>query len=103
MIPGIPKTIGGTEYIVPPVSLGTLEVYGDAIHEFEKGTLGLAGFKVVTDVVFAALKRNYPDITREFIKDNIGLEDAGDYFTAVMDVSGMKRKALEAGKATAGQ
>jgi hypothetical protein len=103
MIPGIPKMIGGIEHIVPPLSLGGLEFYGEAIEAFQEGKTGLAGFSVVTDVVFAALKRNYPDVTRDFVKEGIGLEDAGDFLIAVMDVSGINRKALEAGKATAGQ
>jgi hypothetical protein len=103
MILGIPMPIGGVEYIVPPLSLGSLEEYGDAIDDFQSGNLGLKGFSIVIDVVLAALKRNYPDMTRDMVKNGIDLAEAGDFFANVMDVSGLRRKALEAGKATAGQ
>lgn len=103
MILGIPMTIGTTEYVVPPLSLGSLEEYGEAIDDFQSGKLGLKGFSIVIDVVLAALKRNYPDMTRDVVKNGIDLAEAGDFFANVMDISGLRRKALEAGKATAGQ
>ncbi|ENT1749659.1 hypothetical protein CAA71_002200, partial [Neisseria gonorrhoeae] len=44
----------------------------------------------------AALKRNYPDLTREEAADLIDIGNMNEVFAAVMDVSGLKRREQEA-------
>lgn len=95
MIPGIRMTLGGTEYIVPPLSLGAVELLSERLDSF---TGKLADAPVVVDALFAALKRNYPDITRPQVAELVDVGSMLDVIEAVMDVGGMKRKGLEAGE-----
>lgn len=83
--------LGGADYIVPPLNLGALELYEERIEEFQRGTEGLAGLSIVVDVTLAALKRNYPNITREMVASGIDLADAASVFRSVMEISGITR------------
>ena len=98
MIPGIKIDLSGTAYTVPPLSLGSLEVLQERLTAF-RGSL--ADAPLVIDALHQALLRNYPDLTRAEVASKVGLESFTDVFEAVMDVSGMKRKALEAAAAAA--
>ena len=98
MIPGIRINLSGTEYTVPPLSLGAIEVLQDRLVSF-KGTL--ADASTVIDALTDSLQRNYPDVTREKVAKIVGLENYEEVFEAVMDVSGLRRKAIEAAKAAA--
>lgn len=91
---GIKKEIGGVEYIIPPISLGTLEQMQERITQVTDST-DASSVSTVIDATHASLKRNYPDITREHVADIIDVENMMDIYEAVMDVSGLKRKALE--------
>lgn len=95
MLKGIPMTLGdGTEYTIPPLTLGALEDNQEAIANVGQD-LSPATVKVMIDIAHAALRRNYPDMTREVVRDLIDVENMGDVFLAVMDVSGLRRKSLE--------
>lgn len=94
-IPGIPLTLGdGETYVIAPLTLGALEDYGDALNNV--GELDKASIGTMIDVALASLKRNYPAITREQVRDLIDVGIMGDVFEACMDVSGLRRKELEA-------
>lgn len=95
-VKGIPVSIGGVIRVVPPLSLGALEQLHEPISKFKADVADMGSITVVVDATFAALKRNYPDITRDEVADGIGLENMTDVFEAVTDVSGLKRKAIEA-------
>lgn len=49
----------------------------------------------VTAVVHAALERNYPHITREFIEEYVDLRNVGDVTLVVMGLSGFTKEAAE--------
>lgn len=101
MIPGKEVKIGGAAYIMPPLTLGMLEVYQDRIDAFQSGaSTNSASWTTVIDCVHAALKRNYPDLPRTVITDNVEMRHIGEIFEALMSVSGVE---AEPGKATAGQ
>jgi hypothetical protein len=100
MVRGIPLILGdGKEYIVAPLTLGALEDYGDALNNI--GSLDRASVATTIDVTLASLKRNYPDITREQVRELIDVENMDKVFQACMDVSGLMRKSLEAAQADA--
>jgi len=101
-VKGIPKDLGGTTYVVPPLSLGALEQLQERITAFTGDISDGTQAPIVVDTAWAALKRNYPDISRETVADIIGLENMVEVFEAVMDISGMKRKAYEAMSAGSG-
>lgn len=94
MIPGIPMTLGdGKEYVIPPLTLGALEDLQDRIDKV--AGVDSASIGTMIDVGLAALKRNYPDITREDVRQLMDLENMEEVFTSALDASGLKRRALE--------
>lgn len=95
-IKGIKLELGGTTYVVPPLPLGSMEAMEERIQNFTGG-LDRGSLSTVIDCLHAALKRNYPDITREMVADELlDVSNFGEVMQAVMDVSGMRRKSLEA-------
>lgn len=102
MIKGIPFELLGTTYIIPPLNLSALEAMQDKLEAFEGGTDGKS-ITTVIDATLSALKRNYPEMTRDQVADMLDVGNMQDVMQAVMDVSGLKRKALEAGEAKPGE
>lgn len=99
-IKGIEFTFGEEKLVIPPISLGALEQLQERIGKFSGDALDAGQVATVVDATFAALKRNYPEITRERVGDLIDVENMAEVFSCVMDVSGLKRKAAEAGEPT---
>lgn len=94
-IPGIPLILDGVEYIVPPLPLGFLELHGDQLSG-DLSRLNSATVKLVVDAVHASLRRNYPELAREVVRDALDVGNFSEAMEAVMDVSGLKRRGLEA-------
>jgi hypothetical protein len=99
-VPGIKLTLGGKELIVPPLSLGAVEDMQDRLSAY-KGVGDKASVATAIDALTASLKRNYPETTREEVRELIGLENMQDVMLAVMDVSGLRRQELESGEPAA--
>jgi hypothetical protein len=57
----------------------------------------------VTKVVHAALSRNYPTITIEFVEDAVDLKNVAEVTLAVMGVTGYTQEAAAAPGAPAGE
>lgn len=85
MIPGIELTLGGTKFTVPPLSLGAIERFQDALKSAPTPSL-------VIDVATASLRRNYPDMTREDVAEIVDTENCNAVFAAIMGVSLMLAK-----------
>ena len=91
-IKGIEITFGeGETYIVPPLSLGSVEDLQDRLGSYNAS--GAMDVSLVVDCLTASLKRNYPDMTRERVRDMVGLENMVQVMEAVMNVSGLVKKA----------
>jgi hypothetical protein len=100
-VSGIPITLGdGKEYVIAPLTLGALEDHGDAINQM--GDLTAGSVKTAIDIAHSSLRRNYPDMTREQVRDLIDIANMDRVIEACMDVSGLKRKELEEAQAAAG-
>nr|WP_316642883.1 hypothetical protein [uncultured Roseateles sp.] len=99
MIPGCLHDFGGGRaYILPPLSLGALEL----LHERMKllPTLEVTdpvAVATVIDATHIALCRNYPMITRVEVAELVDVGNMGDVYESLMDISGAKRKAQAAG------
>ena len=93
---GVPVELGGTVYIIPPLSLGALETLESAMAEFQSGKNQV---KNSISIVHAALVRNYPEVTRAEVADLVDMQTAGAVVDAVMCVSGTKKD--EAGNVAA--
>jgi hypothetical protein len=100
VIKGITIELGGVDHIVPPLTLGSLERFQDRLEAFTGG-MDRESINLMADVAYAALLRNYPDLTREAMLEMLDLGNTEDVFQAVMDLSGIKRKAIAAGEAQA--
>ncbi len=95
-VKGLTVSLGGTEYVVPPLSLGALEQFQDSLANFTGDITDKKQIGTIADCAHAALRRNYPALTREEVADMIGLENMMEVMEAVMDISGLKRKSREA-------
>ncbi|WP_025041028.1 hypothetical protein [Nitrosospira briensis] len=102
MINGIKMKLGGAVYIVPPLSLGAIELMQDRISKFQVGA-SLESVGTVIDALHSALARNYPEMTRAKVAEMVDLGDMQEVMEAIMDVGGLKRKALEPGEALPGK
>ena len=94
MVKGVRFEFGnGEELTIPPLSLGAIEVL-----EKEHGTVDTwsPNVDMVCKIAGLSLKRNYPEITDEHIKND--LLDVGnmlEVFNAVLDIGGLMRKKQE--------
>jgi hypothetical protein len=95
MIQGIKMKLGGAVYVVPPLSLGAIELMQERLSSFQAGA-NLEAVSTVIDALHSSLRRNYPDITREQVSEMVDLGSMLEVMEAVMDVSGLRRKAQEA-------
>jgi hypothetical protein len=96
-VPGLANVLPG--YVLPPLSLGALEQLHERIKAVNGDFSSADQIGTVIDAAHAALRRNYPDLTREQVGDLVGLENMAEVFDACMDVSGLKRKAADAAAA----
>ena len=82
---GNPLKINGQVWIFAPLSLGAAEQLMPKIQNFNP-----SDFALVADVAFKSLKRNYPDITREYVADELlDVGHVNDVFETVMVASGL--------------
>lgn len=100
-IAGIDFDFGVAVLTIPPLSLGDLELLQDRLGKLKMDMFDTASVGTVIDATLAALKRNYPDITREGVADMIDVANMPDVIQCVMDVAGMRRKEIDAGKSQA--
>ena len=82
---GNPLKINGQVWIFAPLSLGAAELLMPKLKNFDPND-----FALVADVAHKSLKRNYPEITREFIADELlDIGHVNAVFEAVMGASGL--------------
>ena len=93
---GIALELGGDFYVIPPLPLGALEQLQAAGGTVQGDLSNPIWVTLMLDLIHTALRRNYPDMTRETVGDLIDLGNLGEVVEAVMDVSGVLRKQLEA-------
>lgn len=88
--------LGGENYTVPPLALGALRRLLPTINaiqaEASAGTMSEAAIDGVIDVAFAALSRNYPDLTREAVADLVDISTMNEVIEAVVSESGLVPK-----------
>lgn len=98
---GVGVTLCNVTYILPPCSLATLKRHAKGIDVLQKSSFDFseASVDTIISLVFEALRRNYPDITPEFVAEHLGLDLVMETFQAAMDVSGLIRKSHKANAA----
>jgi hypothetical protein len=105
LIPGVEFNFGGGRvYIIPPLSLGALQRLQDKLSSLNDRTaLDPVAMGVVVEALHAALARNYPDMTSADVAELVDVSQIGDVMSAVLDVSGLQRKAQADAKNLAAQ
>ncbi len=100
---GVWVVFGDEEYRVPPLNLLAIQDLQGRVE-----TLGAMGavptaeqMGVITDVLHAAMARNYPAITREEVGDMLDLGNFAAAMNAALAVSGFEKRA--AGEVLASQ
>lgn len=92
LLNGVKVSLGGQDYILPPLTLGTLKRLGSKLNT-------LAGINsvpneeqcaVMCEIVHGSLVRNYPDITQDQLYEMLDLGNMTTVFQAVLGVSGIK-------------
>lgn len=101
-VKGIAIEMGGQEWIVPPISLRALEQLQERLAHFSGG-IDPQSVALVADATHAALRRNYPDISRDDVLDMLDVANMLEVMQAVMDVSGLHRRELHAEDAAPGE
>lgn len=98
MIPGAILNLGGTEFTVPPINLRIDFDYKDAIAVLcePEGNVDFPVYvKAASDVLFALVKRNYPDMSREQFNDLIDLPMLRPIINGMLQISGYVARPLE--------
>lgn len=96
---GVNVTLGDRVFVVPPLNFRQLQVFQDRLNGFSGG-VDPASVALVLEVTHAAIGRNYPDVTTDELAELLDVGNIQDVMEAVMDVSGLKRKAQEASATT---
>lgn len=92
---GVPFDFGGRVLVIPPMTLGAFEQLQKRLAGMSGDARDASGIETTIDSVHAALRRNYPDITREEVGELIDFGNMTEAMACAMDVSGLKRMSLE--------
>lgn len=89
MIDGQPITLGEREFVAPPVPFSCMRRFADVFEGRATPTV-----EVMADIVFAALKRNYPDLDQRVFEDEcLDVGNLNLAFRAVMQASSARETA----------
>ncbi len=103
MIPGVPVTMGGQEWTIPPLTLGQLRRLMPKVRQLSEigAQMGESEIAVLVEIVTVALQRNYPDATLEIVENLLDLGNAASVLHAVLTGSGLDARVHSAGEAVA--
>jgi hypothetical protein len=100
LYPGIETVLGGQTYVIPPLSLGQVRRFQSQLQDWA-GKLEDQSIDLAIAVIHAAISRNYPELTLEAVADLVDIGNMAELMQAVMDVSGLLRRAADEKKAAA--
>jgi len=90
LLSGVKVTMGGREYTLPPLTLGSLKRIGNKINTLSKidSVPNEEQTDAIAQIVLASVNRNYPEITQDELLEMIDLGNLKEIFEAVLGVSG---------------
>lgn len=89
---GVDVVIGKHIYVAPPMTLRTIRTMYPKIGSLSDPNLPKeASFDILSELVYVALKRNYPAITKDEIEDGIDAKSIGEVMQAILEASGLTR------------
>lgn len=94
LIKGVQLELGGETFECAPLALGDLELMQERLEAFQSSgsSIDRESIRTVIDAVLAALRRNYPDMTRERVGAIVDVGNMHSAMLAVMGVSGMQER-----------
>lgn len=92
-VKGIKVEFGDETFVVAPLNCAFLEDNEESFKNFNFDFQAKSQVSFVVDALTASLARNYPDIRREKVREMLDLGNMHEAMEALMDVSGLKRKA----------
>jgi len=100
MLEGLIIKIGEVDRTVPPLKLKDLRRLGPKLKELREidGVPNDEQYETILDVIGSALRRNYPDMSRDVIDDVIDTANMLPLLNAVMNVSGLEKTKGEAAR-----
>ena len=103
MIPGVEYDFGGGRiYLVPPLSLGALQMLQDRIAQLNTlSSVDPVAVATMIEAAHLALRRNYPAITPAEVAELVDVSNIGEVYDCLLDVAGVKRKAQAAERGNA--
>jgi hypothetical protein len=103
MIPGVTITMGGRDWIVPPLTLGQLRRLMPRVRQLTgiDASMSEVQIGVLIEIVATALQRNYPDATAEMVENLLDLGNASTVLNAVLTGSGLGLREGRLGEASA--
>jgi ankyrin repeat protein len=101
LIDGVSIKVGVKEYIVPALNFKQIRTLMPKIQQLTNigATMNDEQMDNVFTVIHAAISRNYPEINKEFLEENIDMNNVRPIINAIMGQSGLVKAS---GEATAG-
>ena len=103
MLPGVTITMGGRDWLVPPLTLGQLRRLMPKVRQLTEvgASMGETQISVLVEIVAAALQRNYPEVTADMVENLLDLGNASAVLNAVLTGSGLKLRDNRVGEVAA--
>jgi hypothetical protein len=103
MLPGVTISMGGRDWLVPPLTLGQLRRLMPKVRQLTEigASMGETQITVLVEIVAAAMQRNYPEATAEMVENLLDLGNASAVLNAVLTGSGLKPSDNRLGEAAA--
>jgi hypothetical protein len=92
VIPGVKIGMGDAEWIVPPLTLGMMRRLLPQVMRLKDFGADMGGdeIDVIVELVTAAMRRNYPDMTADRVEELVDLGNARHVVQAILFGSGLK-------------
>lgn len=93
LLSGVKVSMGGRDYTLPPLTLGSLKRIGNKINALSNidSVPNEEQTEAIASIVLASVNRNYPEITQDELLEMIDLGNLKEIFEAVLGVSGIKK------------
>ena len=103
MLPGVTITMGGQDWLVPPLTLGQLRRLMPKVRRLTETDASMSETQIIVlvEIVAAALQRNYPEATADMVENLLDLGNASAVLNAVLTGSGLKLRDDRLGEVSA--
>ncbi len=103
-VPGVEIALSGQKYVMAPLTAGPLKQILERVRDLEAGKLeAVEMVDLAVDIALHSLRRNYPDITREAVEnDLVDMQNFNDVIRIGMSASALAPRDEALGKSQPG-